>query len=170
MKYYHDKRNTRYTPDIERGAIGPLFVLLSMVLAFQSSINSGKISGRTLSQGPRKTKSARSSFSLGSRLNTATFPPCLCTRYAYVDAGRTCERRPHRQHRCDARTGKSIRTVEDVPITRQMSALYTMLLISSRWYGFSPNHTTPGRARAPHAGQRGSCSRGMLVSFEPASW
>ena len=77
------------------------------------------------SQPPRKTKSACSSFSLGSRLNTATFPPCFWTRYAYVDAGLTYDIRwPSLS---TAYTRKHIseqkHTVDEVPITRHISAL-----------------------------------------------
>jgi hypothetical protein len=53
------------------------------------------------------------------------------------------------------------RTVDDVPTTMHSSAAATSASMVSRYSGRSPNHTTPGRASAPHRAQRGSSSGAM---------
>ena len=51
-------------------------------------------------------------------------------------------------------------TSADVPTTKHMSARSTSASISGIWCGISVNHTTAGRARAPHFVQRASASSG----------
>jgi hypothetical protein len=46
-------------------------------------------------------------------------------------------------------------TVNEVPMTRQRSAVSTASVISSRWCGISSNQTTPGRKRPLQRVQRG---------------
>jgi len=128
-------------------------------------------SGNVFSQGPKNRKSASLSPLLRSRLKTATFPPLSCTSAAYPAAGNTYTVRiisdcysahctfVHRlQH-----------TVEDVPTTRQTSALATSLSMRSMCVGVSPNHTTPGLANSPHFEQCGSLFSSTTGSTTPAS-
>jgi hypothetical protein len=63
--------------------------------------------------------------------------------------------------------GQDLLTVNEVPMTRQRSAVSKALLISCRRCGISSNQTTPGRKRPLQRVQRGkSASETCAVSVE----
>lgn len=126
----------------------------------QQAINAFQLSpsavGNISSHGPRNRKSASSCTANFSLLKTAILPPHARTVFAKPAAGCTCPQSSRdvisSSPKCEYVYLYHQRklTNDDVPTSKNISHLFSLMAISPICSGTSPNQVTPGLSMPPH--------------------